>query len=108
MPAVKRKTQAPIFAALGDDTRLTLLDKLGTGTPHSISELSEGLPLTRQAVTKHLRVLEGAGIVRNVRKGRQSLFAIEPDAIAIARQYLDEVSAQWDDALARLKSFVED
>ena len=97
-----------MFAALGDATRLSVLAKLIGGRPQSISRLTEGTNLTRQAVTKHLHVLANAGVVRSVRSGRESLFALEPERLAQARDYLDEVSRQWDDALARLKAHVED
>ncbi len=100
--------RASVFAALGDETRLSVLAKLCHGEPQSISRLTDGTKLSRQAVTKHLRVLESAGVVRSDRVGRESLFALEPQPIADARKYLDHVSRQWDDALARLKSFVED
>jgi DNA-binding transcriptional ArsR family regulator len=101
------KARAEIFAALGDATRLSVLDRLSRGTPQSIVRLTAGTRLTRQAVTKHLRVLESAGVVRSVRAGRESLYALEPKPIDELRRYLETVSAQWDDALARLKSFVE-
>lgn len=96
-----------VFAALGDPTRLALIGRLGTGRPRSIVQLTGGFELTRQAVTKHLRVLERAGLVENVRVGRESWFALRPEPFAEARAYLDRVSAQWDDALGRLKAFVE-
>jgi len=102
------QVQAPVFSALGDPTRLWLVGRLSDGEPQSISELTAGSSLTRQAITKHLAVLEGAGIVRNQRAGRESRFALDPQPIADARAYLDQVSAQWDAALARLKAFVED
>jgi DNA-binding transcriptional ArsR family regulator len=102
------KTRASVFAALGDETRLAVLSRLGDGRPRSISRLTAGTNLTRQAVTKHLRVLANAGVVRNVRRGRESLFALAPQPIEEVRDYLDQVSRQWDDALARLKSHVED
>ncbi len=98
---------APVFAALGDRTRLSLLMKLSDGQARSIAKLSADTRLTRQAVTKHLHVLESAGLVRSVRAGRESRFAYRPEPIAEARWYLDTVSAQWDDALARLRSLVE-
>jgi DNA-binding transcriptional ArsR family regulator len=100
--------RASVFAALGDETRLAVLAKLLGGEPQSISRLTKGTRLTRQAVTKHLRVLEIAGVVRGVRVGRENLFALEPQPIADVRDYLDQVSRQWDDALARLKAHVED
>jgi DNA-binding transcriptional ArsR family regulator len=101
-------TRATVFAALGDATRLSVLAKLSRGRPQSISRLTAGTNLTRQAVTKHLRVLANAGVVRSVRAGRESLFELEPQPIEEVRNYLDDVSRQWDDALARLKSHVED
>ena len=99
---------APIFAALGDRTRLQLLTKLSSGQPHSISQLARGSKLTRQAITKHLRMMEGAGLVHGARKGRETLFELDPAPLAEVRSYLDRVSAQWDQALARLKAFVEE
>lgn len=102
------KAHAPVFAALGDATRLSMVARLSGGEPQSISQLTAGTKLTRQAVTKHLQVLERARVVRSVRVGRESLYAFKPEAIEKAKGYLDVVSMQWDEALARLKSFVED
>jgi DNA-binding transcriptional ArsR family regulator len=102
------KTRATVFAALGDETRLSVLNRLCNGVPQSISRLTAGTNLSRQAVTKHLRVLANAGMVRSVRVGRESLFELEPQPIEELRDYLDQVSKQWDDALARLKSHVEE
>lgn len=105
--AARQKGRAEIFAALGDRTRLTLMTQLADGQARSISQLTEGTKLTRQAVTKHLRVLEGAGIVQSIRRGRESQFEFSPDSTREARDYLDQVSLQWDQALMRLKEFVE-
>ena len=102
------RARASVFAALGDETRLGLLAKLTNGEPQSISHLTSGTRLTRQAVTKHLRVLEDAGVVRANRVGRESRFALEPRTIIEAQTYLDHVSRQWDNALARLKALVEE
>jgi len=102
------RTRASVFAALGDVTRLEVLARLSNGEPLSISRATAGTNLSRQAVTKHLRVLESAGVVRSVRVGRESLFGLEPQPIEDVRKYLEHVSRQWDDALARLRSFVED
>ncbi len=96
-----------VFAALGDSTRLRLVSRLARGRPLSIAELTSGSALTRQAVTKHLRVLEQAGVVRSRRVGRESRFNYEPRALKEASAYLERVSGQWDDALARLQAFVE-
>jgi len=106
--AGKLRRNAPLFAALGDDTRLTLLVKLGDGQLLSITRLTEGSTLTRQAITKHLRILEDAGLVRGVRRGREKLFQLEAASLSGARDALDSISRQWDQALAALKSFLED
>jgi len=105
--AFKRRAPAPVFAALGDETRLLLVAKLCGGEPRSISQLAEGSRLTRQAITKHLRVLERVRIVSCVRAGRESLFEFNPKPMDDLKQYLDFISARWDEALSRLKSFVE-
>ena len=102
------KNRASLFAALGDETRLSLVSKLSSGPPQSISRLAEGSALTRQAITRHLRVLEDVGVVQQERVGRESRFAFRPEPLKEVRSYLDYVSSQWDDALARLKYFVED
>ena len=101
------RSNAPVFAALGDATRLTLLARLCARAPCSISQLADGAPITRQAITKHLRVLEGAGIVRSEMAGRQCLFELEPKPLQEAKDYLAQISQQWDEALVRLKKFVE-
>ena len=105
--AARAQDPAAIFAALGDRTRLSLLMTLSDGGRRSITMLSADTSLTRQAVTKHLRVLEGVGLVESVRHGRESRFACRPEQLDVARAYLDRVAAQWDDALGRLKAFVE-
>jgi DNA-binding transcriptional ArsR family regulator len=105
--ASQLRRQAPVFAALGDETRLLLLARLCEQAPCSISQLAEGSPITRQAITKHLRVLENAGLVRGEMSGRECLFEIEPKPLEEVRDYLKRVSQQWDEALARLKTFVE-
>jgi DNA-binding transcriptional ArsR family regulator len=105
--APRPQARAPVFAALGDETRLSLVTKLSGGRPYSISQLTEGSKLTRQAITKHLRVLANVGIVRGVRSGRESLFEFVPEPIEEMKTYLGRVSAQWDQALARLQRFVE-
>ena len=108
-----RLSHAAVFAALGDETRLALVARLSDGRPASISQLTDaqstgGSKLTRQAITKHLRVLERARIVHGVRAGRESLFELDPKPINELREYLDLVSEQWDQALGRLRSFVEE
>lgn len=98
---------APVFAALGDETRLALMARLGAGEPQSIAHLALGMPITRQAVTKHLQVLAHAGLVRGSRRGRERVWQPEAQRLAEARRYLDTISKRWDEALARLKAFVE-
>jgi DNA-binding transcriptional ArsR family regulator len=98
---------APLFAALGDDVRLYLLARLCAGGPLSISRLAEGVEVTRQAVTKHLHVLEQAGVIVGARHGRERLWQLQPAALAEARQALDVIGSQWESALNRLKAFVE-
>jgi DNA-binding transcriptional ArsR family regulator len=105
--ASELRRRAPVFAALGDETRLLLLARLCEQAPCSISQLAEGSPITRQAITKHLRVLENAGLVRGEMSGRECRFEIEPRPLEEVRDYLERVSQQWDEALARLKTFVE-
>lgn len=106
-PAGERAPPAVVFAALGDPTRLALVARLCTGEPRSIAQLTADSHLTRQAITKHLRVLQRAGIVRSARSGRESRYALDLQPIEEVRRYLERVSAQWNDALARLKAFVE-
>jgi DNA-binding transcriptional ArsR family regulator len=101
------KRAASVFAALGDKTRLSLVSELSAGDAQSISQLTKGTNLTRQAITKHLKVLEDVGVVRSVQSGRENLFELSPHPIDEAKVYLDTVSQQWDRALARLKAFVE-
>ena len=105
--AAQRRAHAFVFSALGDEIRLALIARLASGLPCSISELTQGSRVTRQAISKHLRVLETAGMVRSVRHGREHRFEFRPQPINEAKHYLDFVSAQWDEALGRLKSFVE-
>ena len=102
------RSRASLFAALGDETRLSLIGKLAKGQRCSIADLTLETKLTRQAVTKHLRVLESVRIVYPHRAGRESLFALDPAPIHDLSVYLDTVSKQWDTALARLKTLVED
>jgi len=97
-----------IFSALGDDTRLLLVERLSDGQPHSIAQLCDGLDLTRQGVTKHLKILEQSNIVESNRVGRETLFVYSPDQILATRDYLGKISQQWDEALIRLKNFVEE
>jgi DNA-binding transcriptional ArsR family regulator len=98
---------AAIFAALGDKTRLDLVGRLCSGGPLSIARLTAGADITRQAITKHLNILADAGLVRDIRVGRERLWEVETRQLEEARRCLDRISSQWDDALARLKLAVE-
>jgi DNA-binding transcriptional ArsR family regulator len=99
---------APLFAALGDETRLFIIDRLCTRGPQSIAHLTTGSKMTRQAITKHLDALANAGIVRSERAGRERVWSVETARLAEARGYLYRVSARWDAAIERLRSLVED
>jgi DNA-binding transcriptional ArsR family regulator len=101
------RTPASLFAALGDETRLHLVARLSSGGPASISRLTAGSGVTRQAVAKHLRVLAGAGLVRGTRRGRESVWRLEPKRLDEAQRSLDLISRQWDQSLGKLKLFVE-
>jgi DNA-binding transcriptional ArsR family regulator len=98
---------APLFAALGDPTRLRLVVRLCDGGPQSIARLTTGSDFTRQAITKHLRVLEDAGVVRGVRLGRESRWEVEPRRLEVARRYLDLMSQRWDERLSALAEHLE-
>ena len=101
-------TAAPLFAALGDATRLVIVSRLSSGEAMSIVRLADGTGVTRQAVTKHLLVLAAAGLVRSERAGRERVWELEPEPLREAQRSLETISAQWDAALGRLKHFVED
>lgn len=100
-------TVAPVFTALGDPTRLRLVTRLCDEGPLSIARLTEGTALTRQAVTKHLRVLEGAGLAVSGRCGREQQWRVEAARLAEVRRLLDQIATQWEGALARLKASLE-
>jgi DNA-binding transcriptional ArsR family regulator len=98
---------APVFAALGDETRLQLLSRLCVEGPLSITRLSEDVTMTRQAVTKHLSLLEDSGLLEAKRRGRERVYQFAPARLHAARRYLEQVSTQWDDAIERLRAHVE-
>lgn len=106
--ALKETEAVPVFAALGDATRLRLLGRLSVDGPLSITRLSEGMGVTRQAITRHLHALGDAGLVRDVRRGRERVYDLDLKRLEKARGYLDQIAMQWDDAAHRLKRFVED
>src|SRR5207247_6761169 len=99
---------APLFAALGDATRLRLLGRLSAGGPLSITRLSEGTGVTRQAITRHLHALGRVGLVRNARRGRERVWDLNRERLERAKRYLDQIAAHWGDAAERLRAFVED
>jgi len=99
---------APLFAALGDETRLELVARLCADGPLSIARLSEGAEVTRQAITKHLNSLEEAGLVKGTQVGRERVFELETKRLEKARACLDQISTEWDRAIDRLRAFVED
>jgi DNA-binding transcriptional ArsR family regulator len=107
-PPPSRLTEAGlVFAALGDPTRLALVDRLCQAGPMSIARLTAGTAITRQAVAKHLRVLAAAGLARGTRVGRDHVWEIEPGRLEETRRWLDQIQGQWDQALARLKASLE-
>src|SRR5688572_2647285 len=106
--ATALRDSAPVFAALGDDTRLGIVTRLCRSGPASITSLTAGSGVTRQAVTKHLRVLADAGLVRATRAGRESSWQLVPGGLEEARSCLDLISQQWDAVLERLRAFVEE
>ena len=109
LPSIVRSSDAlaGIFAALGDPTRLRLVAVLCAGGAFSIAQLTANTDISRQGVTKHLQVLADAGVVRDVKMGRERLWQLEPEQIEEARRTLEIIGREWEVALARLKSFVE-
>jgi DNA-binding transcriptional ArsR family regulator len=105
--AAKIAEAAPVFAALGDQTRLRLVARLCGDGPLSIARLSDGTGVTRQAITKHLNALAAAGLARDTWSGRERIWELDPEQLETARRCLDQISEQWDAAIGRLKEFVE-
>jgi DNA-binding transcriptional ArsR family regulator len=106
--AAQLTQSAPVFAALGDATRLRLVARLCADGPLSIARLSDGSGVTRQAVTKHLETLDDAGLVRHSRRGRERIWELETRRLEMARRCLGQIAGEWDAAIGRLKAFVED
>src|SRR5215813_6164700 len=104
---IRRTSSAQLFAALGDETRLSLIARLCTKGPLSITELTAASRVTRQGITKHLRVMERSGLVHCKRRGRESLWQVDGRRVEEAQRYLEQISAQWDKALARLQACIE-
>ncbi len=107
-PRSALRQSAPIFAALGDETRLRVVSRLSAGGPMSIAQLTEGTDVTRQAVTKHLEVLSKAGLVHDLRQGRERVWELRTRRLEEARRALDLISQRWDEALERLRGMVEE
>jgi DNA-binding transcriptional ArsR family regulator len=106
--ATAEQNVVDVFFALGDGTRLSLVKRLGAGVPLSATTLSEGAKVTRQAIVKHLQVLEGSGLVTHEKRGREVLYALEARRLHDARSFLDAISAGWDRAIERLRHLVEE
>jgi DNA-binding transcriptional ArsR family regulator len=105
--AARLHDSAPVFAALGDETRLQIVARLCAEGPLSITRLSEGAGVTRQAITKHLNALSAAGLAKNVKSGREQIWELETRRLEMARRSLDRIAGQWDIAINRLKALVE-
>jgi DNA-binding transcriptional ArsR family regulator len=99
---------AHLFAALGDETRLRLVSRLCRDGPLSITKLASGSQISRQAITKHLRMMQAAGLVQSARSGREIIWSMDQERVEEARIYLDQISRQWDQALQRLRALVEE
>jgi len=97
-----------VFAALGDEARLRIVARLCGGGPLSITRLSAGAGISRQAVTKHLHALERAGLARSAHAGRERIWELRTERLSEVRGYLAQISRQWDEALGRLRAFVEE
>lgn len=108
MSKAANHTIADVFFALGDQTRLSVVRRLGDGAALSATALSERATVTRQAIVKHLQVLEGAGLVTHEKRGREVLYALDARRLDEARAFLEGVSAGWDRAIERLRSMVEE
>lgn len=108
MSKPRNQAAVDIFFALGDKTRLAVVQILGGGGARSATALSAGATITRQAITKHLQVLEGAGLVHHQKRGREVLYTLEPDRLRDAQAFLDAISTSWDRALERLRQLVEE
>src|SRR2546422_2839584 len=102
--ALSDREAVPVFAALADPTRLGLLRRLSADGPLSITRLSAGTGVTRQAITRHLQALEAAGLVRDLRRGRERVFDLGLKRVEGAERYLHHISAQWDAAGGRLRA----
>lgn len=106
--AARLADAAPVFAALGDATRLQIVVRLSREGPQSIVRLTREAEVSRQAITKHLRALEDAGLVRSDRDGRERIWQLQPRRLAETRRCLELISDQWDTAIGRLRALVED
>ena len=103
----RHRAAAGVFAALGDPTRLQLIARLSDAGPQSIAALADGFDMSRQAISKHLRVISAAGLATSEQRGRETVWELQQDGLAEAQRYLELISKDWDDKLRRLKTFVE-
>ena len=101
-------TAATVFDALGDPTRLRIVVGLCDSGPRTTSEVTDVATMSRQATTKHLLLLEAAGLVHSTKRGRERIWAVQPESLSAASDYLDALSTRWDRAIERLRAFVED
>jgi DNA-binding transcriptional ArsR family regulator len=108
MSRASERAVTDVFFALGDGTRLSVVRRLSAAGALSATSLSDGAKVSRQAIVKHLQVLEGAGLVTHEKRGREVLYALEPRRLDVAREFLDQVSISWDRALERLRRLVEE
>src|SRR5439155_22921068 len=98
----------PIFAALADPMRRSLLVNLAENSPKTATQLAEDYPITRQAILKHLNILEDAGLVAVHQKGREKRYTLTPEPLDDLEKWLKDISAKWDERLLRLKTLLED
>ncbi|WP_068176122.1 metalloregulator ArsR/SmtB family transcription factor [Mycobacterium sp. UM_CSW] len=99
---------APLFDALGDANRLRIVVRLCDVGPCSTSQVTQAIPVTRQAASKHLALLESAGVVTSARRGRERVWTVRTEPLAQASDYLDQLSRRWDAAVERLRAYVEE
>jgi DNA-binding transcriptional ArsR family regulator len=99
---------APLFDALGDPTRLRIIVRLCEVGPSSTAQVTSVVPVTRQAASKHLGLLQNAGLVTSSRRGRERVWTVRTEPLAEASDNLTQLSRRWDAAVDRLRAYVED
>jgi len=105
---VSAETAAPVFDALGDPHRLRMVIWLCDSGPCSTTVVTQSVPVTRQAATKHLALLESAGVVSSTKRGRERIWSVQTALLTDIGDYLERLSRQWDQRIERLRAFVED